>query len=64
MASAISAAALGKVKSPVTAYTRGGYVLKIGFTLTPQGAKEVSLEGDARIICKGYLLRDSWDYGV
>jgi diaminopimelate epimerase len=62
IASAILAAALGKAKSPVDAYTRGGYILKIYFTLNSSGASEVFLEGDARTIYKGYLLEDSWDY--
>jgi diaminopimelate epimerase len=62
IASAIVAAAKGKASSPVVAHTRGDYLLKIYFTLEPQGAKEVFLEGDARVIYKGYLLKDSWDY--
>ena len=62
IASAIAAAALGKATSPVIAYTRGGYVLKIYFTLNSQGAEDVFLEGDARIIYKGHLLEDSWNY--
>ena len=62
IASAIAAAALGKATSPVTAYTRGGYVLRIYFTLNAQGAKDVFLEGDARIIYRGFLLEDSWKY--
>lgn len=62
IAASIIAAAVGKAKSPITAHTRGGYILKIYFTLTSRGAKEVFLEGDARIVCKGYLLKDSWSY--
>ncbi len=62
IASAISAAALGKAASPIAAYTRGGYVLNIYFALNSQGAKDVFLEGDARIIYKGNLLEDSWNY--
>ncbi len=62
IASAIAAAALGKAASPITAYTRGGYILKIYFTLNSQGAEDVFLEGDARIIYKGHLLEDSWNY--
>jgi len=62
IAASIAAAAAGKAKSPIVAHTRGGYLLKIYFTLDPQGAKEVFLEGDARIIYKGYLLEDSWNY--
>ncbi len=62
IASAIVAAAKGKASSPVVAHTRGDYLLKIYFTLEPQGAKEVFLEGDARVIYRGHLLKDSWDY--
>jgi diaminopimelate epimerase len=62
IASAIVAAAKGKASSPVVAHTRGDYLLKIYFTLEPQGAKEVFLEGDARVIYRGHLLPDSWDY--
>jgi diaminopimelate epimerase len=60
IAAAIIAAATGKARSPVAARTRGGYLLKIYFRLEPQGAKEVFLEGDARTVCRGYLLKDSW----
>ena len=62
IAAAIIAAATDKASSPVVAYTRGGYLLKVYFTLTSKGAKEVFLEGDARVICRGYLLEDSWSY--
>lgn len=62
IASAIVAAARGKASSPVVAHTRGDHLLKIYFTLEAQGAKEVFLEGDARVIYRGYLLKDSWDY--
>jgi len=62
IASSIVAAATDKADSPVAAHTRGGYILKIYFTLTPDGAKDVYLEGDARVIYKGYLLKDAWNY--
>jgi len=62
IASAIASAALGNAASPVTAYTRGGYTLKIYFTLDSQGAEDVFLEGDARIIYRGHLSEDSWNY--
>lgn len=62
IASSIASAALGKGVSPITAYTRGGYVLKIYFAPNSQGASEVFLEGDARIIYRGHLLQDSWSY--
>jgi diaminopimelate epimerase len=62
IAAAITAAAMGKAVSPIVAHTRGGYPLKIYFTLEPRGAKEVFLQGDARVICRGYLFKDSWAY--
>ncbi|MBD3182854.1 diaminopimelate epimerase [Candidatus Poribacteria bacterium] len=62
IASAIVAGAKGKASSPITAYTRGGYVLKVYFKINDDGASDVHLEGDARVICKGKLLTDSWNY--
>jgi diaminopimelate epimerase len=62
IASAIVTAAKGKASSPVVAHTRGDHLLKIYFTLEQQGAKEVFLEGDARVIYRGHLLKDSYDY--
>ena len=63
IAASIIAGAVGKAASPIVAHTRGGYLLKIYFISGSQGAKEVFLEGDARIVCKGSLLKDSWSYG-
>ena len=62
IAAAIISAAVEKAESPIIAHTRGGNLLKIYFTLEPGGAKEVFLEGDARIIYRGHLLKDSWSY--
>jgi len=62
IASAIAASALGITASPVTMHTRGGFPLKIHFKQDSDGAKEVYLEGDARIIFKGDLLEDAWNY--
>ena len=62
IAAAIVTAAMGKTASPVTAHTRGGYPLKIYFKLESDGAKEVFLEGDARTVFRGYLLKEAWDY--
>lgn len=62
IAAAIASSATEKTESPVVAYTRGGYLLKVYFTLEPGGAKDVFLEGDARIIYRGQLLKDSWSY--
>jgi diaminopimelate epimerase len=62
IAAGITASAMGKASSPVVAHTRSGYPLKIYFTLERQGAKEVFLEGDARMIYRGFLFKDSWSY--
>lgn len=62
IASAIIAGSMGKVRSPVTVNTWGGYPLKIYFELTKNGARNVFLEGDARIIYKGYLTEEAWNY--
>lgn len=56
IASAISAATLGRTSSPVATHTHGGYILRVYFTLNSQGAEEVFLEGDARTIYRGHLL--------
>jgi len=64
IAAGIIAAAMGKAESPIVAHTRSGYPLRIYFALNSQGAKEVFLEGDARMVCRGYLLKDSWSYGA
>lgn len=62
IASAVVAAALGKVTSPVSMHTAGGYVLTIYFDLAGDVAKNVYLKGDARIICGGELKEDAWQY--
>jgi len=62
IASAIVASALNMAESPVTMHTWGGFKLKIYFTNQPNGAKDVYLEGDARIVYKGYLTEEAWNY--
>jgi diaminopimelate epimerase len=62
IASAIIASAMGKAESPVTMHTWGGFKLIIHFTGQPEGAKDVYLEGDARIVYKGYLNEEAWKY--
>jgi len=62
IASAIVASALKMAESPVTMHTWGGFKLKIYFTNQPNGAKDVYLEGDARIVYKGYLTEEAWNY--
>lgn len=62
IASAIVSATLGKVKSPVSVKTASGVVLKIHFDLENDEAKNVYLEGDARVIFAGELTSEAWNY--
>ena len=62
IASAIVSATLGKVTSPVSVRTASGVVLKIHFELENDAAKNVYLEGDARVIYAGELTAEAWDY--
>ena len=62
IASAIIAATLGKVKSPVSVKTASGVVLKIHFEVENGAATNVYLEGDARVIYVGELTADAWTY--
>ena len=62
IASAIVSATLGKVTSPVSVRTASGVVLKIHFELENNAAKNVYLEGDARVIYAGELTAEAWDY--
>ena len=60
IAAAILAATLGRVKPPVRLQTQSGISLGVDFTQTAECFTGVSLEGDARIICKGALQEEAW----
>ena len=62
IASAIIAATLGKVVSPVSVKTASGIVLKIHFEVEDGEPRNVYLEGDARVIYVGELTSDAWNY--
>lgn len=62
IASAIVGALLGYVSSPVEMHTRGGFLLKVYFELRDGKIGDVYLEGDARVVCRGVLTREAWDY--
>ena len=62
IASAIIAATLGKVVSPVSVKTASGIVLKIHFEVEDEEVRNVYLEGDARVIYVGELTADAWNY--
>jgi diaminopimelate epimerase len=58
VASALIAARLGQVRSPVTVHTRGGEALTVYFTSQGQTFTEVFLEGDALVSYQGELWVD------
>lgn len=62
IASAIVSAKLGRVQSPVSVKTASGVILKIHFDLEDDTAKNVYLEGDARVIFVGELTSEAWKY--
>jgi diaminopimelate epimerase len=58
VASALIAARLGQVVSPVTVHTRGGEALTVYFTPQGEAFTEVFLEGDALVAYQGELWVD------
>ncbi|MBM4301241.1 MAG: diaminopimelate epimerase [Deltaproteobacteria bacterium] len=58
VASALIAARLGQVVSPVTVHTRGGEALTVYFTPNGEAFTEVFLEGDALVVYQGELWID------
>ncbi len=59
IAAALVAAALGKIKAPVSLRTRSGIMLTVDFKREGDAFKEISLEGDARIIYKGEIEKEA-----
>ena len=55
VASALMAACLGQVVSPVTVHTRGGEILTVYFKPQGEAFAEVYLEGDALVVYQGEL---------
>ena len=55
VAAAVVGAVLGRLKSPVGATTQGGAVLKVYFEILDNQAKNVFLEGDAKVVFEGTL---------
>jgi len=58
VAAALIAARLGYAVSPVAVSTRGGEVLTVHFKLQEEAFKEVYLEGEALVVCRGELWVD------
>lgn len=61
-AAVLAAAARFGWESPITVETRGGFRLKVGFQMTPDGFEGVRLQGEARMVCEGDLGVDAWQY--
>ncbi|HEY3348330.1 MAG TPA: diaminopimelate epimerase [Thermoanaerobaculia bacterium] len=61
VASAVTAAALGRVKPPVSLETRSGQTLRVDFRFEGEVARDVTLAGDARIVYEGTLDPREWE---
>lgn len=64
VASALIAALIHKVKSPVTVMPRSGMPLRVTFTVRAQDTQftDVTLTGDARAVYEGVMRPDAWEY--
>jgi diaminopimelate epimerase len=62
IAAAIVTAAKFKKPSPIAVETKSGGLLRIYFREKKGRFSDIFLEGDARIIYKGKLWKESWDY--
>lgn len=54
-ASAVISSLLGEVSSPVEVHTKGG-ILTISFRITEEYVQDISLEGNAVVVCEGELF--------
>ena len=62
VASALIAAKIGLVDSPVEVQTTGGEILKIYFQLKGEEFDRVFLEGDTRLVYEGDLWEEAYEY--
>ena len=62
VAAALVAARRHGWPSPVDIETRSGAVLTVHFTPDGDGVRDVRLEGDARLVCRGEMGPDAWRY--
>ena len=62
VAAAIVANAMFGAVSPVSLTTRSGIDLQISFHREGNVFTQTTLQGDARIIYRGELQRDAWNY--
>lgn len=59
VASAVTSAQFGKVKSPVSVLTRSGITLEVSFTLQDGFVDDVKLRGDARLIYRATITPET-----
>lgn len=59
VASAVTGALFGKVRSPVSVLTRSGITLEVSFTLRDGYADQVRLKGDARLIYRATITPET-----
>jgi diaminopimelate epimerase len=59
VASAVTSALFGKVKSPVSVLTRSGITLEVAFTIRDGYADDVKLKGDARLIYRATITPET-----
>lgn len=59
VASAVTSALFGKVKSPVSVLTRSGITLEVSFTIRDGYADDVKLKGDARLIYRATITPET-----
>jgi diaminopimelate epimerase len=62
VASALVLAEQKGLVSPVTLMTRSGGYLKVYYSKDSGWLSDIYLEGDARVIYEGRLMRDAWEY--
>jgi diaminopimelate epimerase len=62
VAGALVLAARKSLPSPISLRSRSGSLLNVFYSQTEDGFKEIFLEGDARIIYRGELTDDAWQY--
>jgi diaminopimelate epimerase len=60
VASAVVAAAKGRVSAPVLCDTRSGVAFTVGFTAGRTPIRDATLEGDAREVFAGELADEAW----
>jgi len=60
VASALIAASMGLVESPVDVQVRSGETLKIHFSRTNQGFEKIYLEGKVKVVYQGALWEEAY----